>query len=129
MIVDRLYLVYYEGRTSVVDRSWGHEQTLACSCIDAVRRRPWPGRVRFVRIGFRQEPHAGRLLDPAGGLRKADPRLPGDASGQGRELQAVLRAFGRTEPRGLQRPARRRGQLLARPRRRTPGQGGTRACE
>src|SRR5437870_9178085 len=106
MIVDRFYLVYYEGRTSVVDRSWGYEQTLACSCVDVVRRGPWPGRVRFVRIGFFQEPHAGRLLDPAGGLRKAHPRLPGDAGGQGRELQAVLRAIGRTEPRRQQRPSR-----------------------
>src|SRR6266446_4764452 len=91
----------------------GYEHTLASRCIDVVRHWPRPGRLWLVRLGLIEEPHTGRLLDPAGGLRKAPPRLPSDAGGQWRELQAVLRALGRTEPRRHQRPARRRGQLLA----------------
>ena len=79
--------------------------------------------------GSSSESDARRLLDAAGGLRKADPGVPGDAGRQGRELQAVLRPVRRTEPRGRQRPARRRRQLLARTGRRTARQGRPRLRE
>src|SRR6266571_8577352 len=60
-IVDKFDFIYYDERTSPVDRSWGHEQTLACSCLGVVRHGPRPRRLWLVQLGLVQEPHAGRL--------------------------------------------------------------------
>ena len=66
----------------------------------------------------RRQALARRLLDAEGGLRGADPGLPEDDRGQGRELRPVLRRVRRPVARGGQRPARRHRRALAGARRR-----------
>src|SRR5262249_5768999 len=86
--LDRLYDKESGDVTSHVDRSPG-SGLFGASRLRLLLRRP------------RQAHRAGRLLDAAGRLRTADPRLSADLGGQRELVLAVLWRLWRAEPGGV----------------------------
>ncbi len=109
VVFARRYLIFMVHRC----RKWSCQHAKSpspCPCSPPPSASPPAAHPRAAAASI----DAGRVLDPAERLRKADPGLPGDERRQGRQLQPVLRALRRTEPRRRQRAACRRRQLLAR---------------